>query len=91
MKTFLIYSFCKINLSLRVIKKLRTGLHKIQSLVTFANLFDIIKIKEINSNQDQIKFYGKFKNNINLKNNTILKTLDSLRENNYLKRQRFKI
>ena len=47
MKTFLIYSFCKINLSLRVIKKLNTGLHEIQSLVTFANLFDIINIKEV--------------------------------------------
>ena len=49
MKTFLIKSFCKINLSLRVIKKLHAKLHKIQSIVTFANLFDIIKIEEINS------------------------------------------
>ena len=91
MKTFLIYSFCKINLSLRVIEKLRTKLHKIQSIVTFVNLFDIIKIKEINSEQDQIKFYGKFKHNINLKDNTISKTLDLLRKNNYLKKKKFKI
>ena len=91
MKTFLIYSFCKVNLSLRVIAKLRTGLHKIQSIVTFVNLFDIIKIKEINSEQDQIKFYGKFKHNINLKDNTISKTLDLLRKNNYLKKKKFKI
>ena len=91
MKTFLIYSFCKVNLSLRVIAKLRTGLHKIQSIVTFVNLFDIIKIKEINSEQDQIKFYGKFKDNINLKDNTISKTLDLLRKNNYLKKKKFKI
>jgi 4-diphosphocytidyl-2-C-methyl-D-erythritol kinase len=91
MKTFLIYSFCKINLSLRVIEKLRTGLHKIQSVVTFVNLFDIIKIKEINSEQDQIKFHGKFKHNINLKDNTISKTLDLLRKNNYLKKKKFKI
>ena len=91
MKTFLIYSFCKINLSLRVIEKLCSGLHKVQSVVTFANLFDIIKIKEINEVRDQIKFYGKFKHNINLKNNTILKTLDILRKNNYLKKKRFKI
>ena len=91
MKTFLIKSFCKINLSLRVIKKLHTGLHQIQSIVTFANLFDIIKIEEINSEQDQIKFYGKFKYNINLKNNTISKTLNLLRKNNYLKKQKFKV
>ena len=91
MRTFLIYSFCKINLSLRIIKKLNTGLHQIRSKVTFANLFDIIKIKEINSTKDQIKFYGKFRYNINLKNNTISKTLDILRQNNYLKKKKFKI
>ena len=90
MKTFLIYSFCKINLSLRVIEKLCNGLHKIQSIVTFVNLFDIIKIKEIDSEQDQIKFHGQFKHNINLKNNTILKTLDLLRRNNYLKKKNLK-
>ena len=91
MKTFLIYSFCKINLSLRVIKKLRTGLHKIQSKITFVNLFDVIKIKEINAEQDQIKFHGKFKHNINLKANTISNTLYFLRKNNYLKKKKFKI
>ena len=91
MKTFLFYSFCKINLSLRVINKLNTGLHKIQSLVTFANLFDIIKIKEINAEKDQIIFYGKFKYNINLRSNTVLKTLNILRKYNYLKEKKFKI
>jgi len=91
MKTFQIYSFCKINLSLRVIKKLDNGLHKIQSMVTFANLFDVIKIREINSRRDQIKFAGKFKHSINLKNNTISKTLNFLRKNNYLKKKKFKI
>ena len=91
MKTFLIKSFCKINLSLRVIKKLHTGLHQIQSIITFANLFDTIKIKEIISAQDQIKFYGKFKYNINLKTNTILKTLYILRKNNYLKKKNLKL
>ena len=91
MKTFLIYSFCKTNLSLRVVKKLTNGLHKIQSIVTFINLFDIIKIKEISAKNDQIKFYGKFKHKINLRNNTISKTLNILRKNNYLKKRRFKI
>jgi 4-diphosphocytidyl-2-C-methyl-D-erythritol kinase len=89
MKTFLIYSFCKINLSLRVIKKLTNGLHKIQSIVTFINLFDIIKIKETRAKNDQIKFYGKFRHKINLRNNTISKTLNILRKNNYLKKKRF--
>ncbi len=89
MKTFLIRSFCKINLSLRVIKKLNTGMHKIQSLVTFANLFDIISIKEIKSAEDQIKFYGKFKYNINLQKNSIKKTINILRQYNYLKDKKF--
>ena len=62
MKTFFFNSYCKINLSLRVIKKLRTGFHKIQSLVTFANLSDVIGVKEIKSNKDKIIFCGKFKN-----------------------------
>ena len=61
MRTFHIRSFCKVNLSLRVIKKLHNGLHKIQSLVTFVNLFDIISIREIDSKLDQIKFFGRFK------------------------------
>jgi len=91
MKTFHIRSFCKINLSLKVIKKLHNGLHKIQSLVTFVNLFDIISIKEINSKKDQVNFFGKFKNNINLKTNTISKTLNVLRKNDYLTNKNFQI
>ena len=91
MRTFHIRSFCKINLSLRVIKKLDSGLHKIQSLVTFVNLFDKISIREIKSNKDRIKFCGKFKNNINLKKNTIKKTMEILRKYNYLKKKKFTI
>ena len=91
MKTFHIRSFCKVNLSLRVIKKLPNDLHKIQSLVTFVNLFDIISIREINSKKDQIKFFGKFKNDINPKTNTISKTLNILRKNYYLKNKNFQI
>ena len=91
MKTFLIHSFCKINLSLRVINKLSTKFHKIQSLVTFANIFDVIKIREINSNKDRIKFCGRFKYNINPNINTVSKTLNLLRKNNYLKKTFFDI
>ena len=91
MKTFLIHSFCKINLSLRVIKKLNTGLHEIQSLVTFANLFDKIIIKETKLNKDKIKFFGKFKKNINTKENSITKTLDIFRKYNFLKNKKFLI
>ena len=78
-------------MSLRIIKELHNGLHKIQSLVTFVNLFDIISIREIDSERDQIKFFGKFKYNINPKTNSISKTLNILRKNNYLKKKKFKI
>ena len=48
MNTYVIRSYSKINLSLRIIgKKPSTRFHKIQSIITFANLFDFIKIKEI--------------------------------------------
>ena len=81
MKTHVIHSWSKINLSLRIIgKDPNTGLHRIQSIITFANLFDLIKIKEIKSNYDKIKFYGSFKNGISAKNNTITKTLKVLRK-----------
>lgn len=89
MKTYFFNSFSKINLSLRVIKKLRNGMHMIQSLVTFANLCDNIIIKETNFKKDIIKFYGKFSYGINLKKNTITKTLQILRKYNYIKKNFF--
>ena len=43
----IIKSYAKINLSLGVIGKLKSGYHKIESLVSFVNLYDEIKIKKI--------------------------------------------
>jgi len=43
----MIKSYCKINLSLRIIKKLNNGLHDIQSNSVLINLYDEIKIKII--------------------------------------------
>ena len=91
MKEFLIKSFCKINLSLRVIKKINNGMHNIQTLVSFANIFDSISIKEINSRRDKIKFFGKFKSNIHPAKNSVKSTLDILRKYKYLKNQKFSI
>ena len=62
-----IYSYAKVNLSLRVIKKLNDGFHKIQSLVAFVSIYDKIYIKNISSKKDKIKFYGKFSKNIFVK------------------------
>ena len=86
-----IKSYCKINLFLRVIRKLRSGYHEIESLITYCNIFDLISISEISKSSDKIIFYGKFKNNINLKKNTITKTLKIIRRRKKLQNKNFKI
>ena len=80
MKKYRLKSFCKINLSLRVLKKLKNGYHKIQSFVTFGDLCDIICISENRGMKDKIIFYGKFKDYINNKSNTITKVLKLFRK-----------
>ena len=85
MKLFKLKSYCKINLSLRIIKKLKNNFHKIQSFIIFCKIHDEILIKENNMKKDLIKFNGEFKNNISKSNNTILNSLNLLRNNNYLK------
>jgi 4-diphosphocytidyl-2-C-methyl-D-erythritol kinase len=91
MRVFLINSYCKINISLRVIKKLKNGLHKINTFITFARIFDQIYIKEIKNTKDKILFYGPFKNNISKSDNTISRTLGLLRKNNFIKKVYFEV
>ena len=91
MKNFKIKSYCKINLSLKVIKKLNNGYHNITSLITFCGLHDIISISTIKNLKDKISFSGKFKGGIDNKSNTITKVLNLLRKNNLLENQSFKI
>ena len=91
MRVFLINSYCKINISLRVIKKLKNGLHKINTFITFARIFDQIYLKEIKNTKDKISFYGKFKNKVSKSNNTISRILDLLRKNNFIKKIYFEI
>ena len=75
-----IKSYAKINLALNIISKSK-DLHKIESLVAFIDLYDLIKIKKIKSKNHKIKFYGKFSKNIN-SNNTVSKLLRILDEKN---------
>jgi len=84
-------SYCKINLTLKVLKKLKNGFHNIESLVTFCNLHDKITISKIKSTNDKIIFSGKFSRGINNKLNTINKVLFLLRKKNFFKNQAFKI
>ena len=68
----MIKSYCKINLSLRVLKRLKNGLHDIQSNVFLLNLFDQIKIKKTHKKKDLLAWRGKFKNLIDKKKNSII-------------------
>jgi 4-diphosphocytidyl-2-C-methyl-D-erythritol kinase len=88
---FKIRSYCKINLSLRVLKKLNSGYHNIISLITFCDLHDVISISKIRNLKDKINFSGKFKKGINEKSNTITEVLNLLRNKKLLENQAFKI
>jgi len=77
-------SFSKINLSLNVNKKLKNGMHNIQSHYCLINLHDTIKIKKHNLLKDKIIFTGKFSKGIKKNDNTIIKTLRILRKNKIL-------
>ena len=78
-----IKSFSKINLTLRVLKKFKNGMHDIETNTVLINLFDEISIKK--STKDIIIFKGKFKNKINLKKNSVVETLQLLRKFKILK------
>jgi len=90
-KNFKIKSFCKINLFLRVIKRLNNGYHNIMSLITFCDLYDVITISKIRNSKDKISFSGRFKKGISKKSNTVTKILNLLRKTKLLKNQAFKI
>ena len=91
MKKFKIKSYSKVNLYLKVLKKLSNGYHSISSLITFCEPYDIISISINKDLKDHISFSGKFKKKIDKKSNTITKLLYLLRKKNYLKKTFFKI
>ena len=73
-------SYSKINLTLSVNKKLKSGLHEIQSYFCLINLSDKIKISKINKEKDQIFFKGPFAKSIKRSDNSILNLLKFLRK-----------
>jgi len=88
----MIKSYCKINLSLRVLKKNKNGFHDIQSNVFLLNIFDEIKIEKNKENKDNITFRGKFKKFVNKTNNSIINILKILRSNELIpKKVKYKI
>jgi len=89
MKISKIKSYAKINLALNIVGKLNK-LHKIESLVSFVDLHDLIFIKKIKGSHHRISFYGKFSKNIK-KNNTVQKLLKVLENKKFLKNIKFQI
>ena len=73
-------SYSKINFSLSVNSKLKTGLHEIQSYYCLINLCDKIKISKIKEKKDNIFFQGPFVKYIEKSNNSIINTLNLLRK-----------
>ena len=90
MKFKKIKSYAKINLSLHVTGKLKSKLHKIESLVTFAKLHDTIYIRPTKLKKHKIFFFGKFSKAIK-KENTIMSLLKILKNKNIIDNQKFEI
>lgn len=89
MKNFKVKSYAKLNLALHVTGKSKR-LHKIESIVSFINLYDLIYIKLSNTRDHKISFTGKFSKNIN-KDNTIAHLLRLLEKEKILKDKKFNI
>ena len=73
-------SYSKVNLSLRVNNKLKSGLHEIQSYYCLVNLSDKIQISKTNKKKDKIVFKGQFVKHIKKTNNSIVNILKFLRK-----------
>ena len=85
MKYFKIKSHAKINLALNVIGKSKL-LHKIESVVSFLDLHDEIKIKKIERKNHEVIFKGKFSDGIKSKN-TISQLLYNIDKKKLLKKK----
>ena len=82
-------SYSKINLALNITGK-TTNLHKIESIITFVNLYDEISIKNIKKKSHKIKFVGKFSNKIS-SINTVSKLLKIIDKDKLLKATKLEI
>ena len=83
-------SYAKVNLSLNVVGKFRSKKHKIESIVSFLNFYDLIYLKPTSFNKHKVYFTGKFARGISRKN-TISKLLHILDQKKLLNNQKFEI
>ena len=78
-------SYAKINLTLKVIKKHKNGLHDIQSIFCLVNCFDKILITKIEKfKKDKVIFKGPYSKNVKKTNNSVSKALTLLRKYKYV-------
>ena len=89
MSSFKIKSHAKLNLALNITGK-NSKLHKIESLISFIDLHDLIHLKKTNKEKHQIYFKGEFSKNIG-KTNSVTMLLKLLDDKNYLNSQKFEI
>ena len=89
MQSFKIKSYAKINLALSITGK-KTKLHKIESLISFIDLHDLIYLKKTKKDNHKIIFKGRFSKNIS-KINTVTYLFKLLDEKNLLNNQKFDI
>jgi len=83
-------AYGKINLYLKVIKKLKNKYHEIESLFCFFNIYDEIFVSA-NRTYNQIIFTGKFSKGISNTNNTVLKLFNILKKYPKFNKLKFKI
>ena len=83
-------AYGKINLYLKVIKKLKNNYHEIETLFCFFDIYDQIFISS-NTRNNQIIFTGKFSKGISNKDNTVLKLLNILKKYPKFNKHKFKI
>lgn len=82
-------SYAKINLSLRVLRKLKK-IHQIETLICFINHYDEILIKQSDNKKHEVIFNGKFSKKIPRKN-TVTKLLEILDNKKLLKNKKYLI
>ncbi|MEY3435010.1 MAG: hypothetical protein RLZZ195_492 [Pseudomonadota bacterium] len=83
-------AYGKINLYLKVIKKLKNKYHEIESLFCFFNIYDEIFVFA-NRTYNKIIFTGKFSKGISNTNNTVLKLFNILKKYPKFNKLKFKI
>lgn len=89
MNNYKIKSYAKINLALNVTGK-NKRLHKIESIVSFIDLHDLIFIKQINMKKHKVFFEGSYTKNIK-EINSVTNLLKLLDQKNFLNNKKFEI